>query len=406
MSTTHSVSEHGVVRQTAEYNLPAGYLRAFIVALVVAHHAVIAYCTFAPPPPVSLLAQPRWWRAFPVVNPQRWLGFDFLVGFNDIFFMSLMFFLSGLFVWASLRRKGPGKFLRDRGLRLGVPFLLSAALVAPLAYYPAYLQSGGQGVSGFVKFWLAQGDWPAGPAWFVWVLLVLDCLTAGLFRVAPGFADRIARFASGAAQRPFSFFLRLAGASAVAFIPMLLVFGPSDWIDFGPFFLQKSRILQYPVYFLAGIAVGAFGIERGLLAQDGKLAKRWWLWAIRAGVAFLISGTVSTLALNPRNAPHIYAWGTAAGVFWVLSCAASSFAFLAILVRFAKKPVRIFDSLRDNSYGIYLIHYAFVSWVQYALLRAVLPAAMKGCVAFAGALALSWITIAALRRIRPVARVI
>src|SRR5215467_13007348 len=42
--------------------------------------------------------------------------------FNDTFFMALMFLLSGLFVWPSLERKGSARFLRDRTLRLGVPF--------------------------------------------------------------------------------------------------------------------------------------------------------------------------------------------------------------------------------------------------------------------------------------------
>ena len=67
----------------------------------------------------TLVAQPRWWQAFPVVDPQKWTGFSFFVGFNDIFFMSLMFFLSGLFVSRSLERKGVSTFLRDRLLAAG-----------------------------------------------------------------------------------------------------------------------------------------------------------------------------------------------------------------------------------------------------------------------------------------------
>ena len=34
----------------------AGYLRAFVTVMVVAHHAVLAYHPFAPPPPASLAA--------------------------------------------------------------------------------------------------------------------------------------------------------------------------------------------------------------------------------------------------------------------------------------------------------------------------------------------------------------
>ena len=38
--------------------------------------------------------------------------------------MSLMFFLSGLFVPSSLARKGSGTFLSDRFLRIGLPLIL------------------------------------------------------------------------------------------------------------------------------------------------------------------------------------------------------------------------------------------------------------------------------------------
>src|ERR1700760_4356715 len=49
-----------------KYNYAVGYLRGFIVALVVAHHSALAYHPYAPPQPSTLLARPRWWMAFPI----------------------------------------------------------------------------------------------------------------------------------------------------------------------------------------------------------------------------------------------------------------------------------------------------------------------------------------------------
>ena len=80
------------------YNVSVGYLRAFITLLVVAHHAALAYHPYGPDAPRTLTAVPRMWQAFPVVDPQRSTILALLVGFNDIFFMALMFFISGLFV--------------------------------------------------------------------------------------------------------------------------------------------------------------------------------------------------------------------------------------------------------------------------------------------------------------------
>src|SRR5262249_970827 len=51
------------VESQSTYHYSLGYLRAFLVVLVVAHHSALAYYPFAPPMTGSLAAQPRWWQA-------------------------------------------------------------------------------------------------------------------------------------------------------------------------------------------------------------------------------------------------------------------------------------------------------------------------------------------------------
>jgi surface polysaccharide O-acyltransferase-like enzyme len=79
---------------------------------------------------------------------------------------------------------------------------------------------------------------------------------------------------------------------------------------------------------------------------------------------------------------------------------------LALFLRFVKVPRPVFDSLRDNSYGMYLIHYACVSWLQYAVLKVDASAPVKGLTVFLGTLVISWSVTAALRRIPAIARII
>jgi peptidoglycan/LPS O-acetylase OafA/YrhL len=390
---------------TAKYNYAIGYLRAFIVALVVAHHAALAYHPFAPPPPASLLTQPRWWGAFPVVDPMKWSGVSLLVGFNDIFFMSLMFFLSGLFVWHGLAKKGAATFLRDRLLRLGIPFVVATGLLAPLAYYPTYLQiSGHDGIAGFWQQWLSLGNWPAGPAWFIWVLFAFDCVAALLFVLAPKWGLKLGALTSGADRKPFRFFAALVAVSAVAYMPLAHIFNALAWSSFGPFTFQTSRILNYLVYFLIAVGVGAYGLDRGLLSPDGKLARRWFLWVARALLFFGVA-TGLAIAAFASGAPSP-AFSIAVDAGFVLSCAASCFAFLALFLRFAKSRSKVCDSLAANSYAIYLLHYAIVSWLQFALVPAAMPGVAKFLIVFPGALALSWAVAATIRRIPAVARVI
>ena len=171
--------------RNANYSIAIGYLRSAIIVVVVAVHSILAYCSFVP---LQILFGTRsgLWRAYPIVDGRRWAGFDPIVGFTDPFGMPLMFFLSGLFVWNSLQRKGIARFGRDRATRLGLPFAVAVAFLAPAAYYPTYLATaGGPPLKTFLRQWFSLGEWPSGPAWFIWILLVFDCLAAGFFLMMP-----------------------------------------------------------------------------------------------------------------------------------------------------------------------------------------------------------------------------
>jgi hypothetical protein len=388
----------------ASDDVAMGMLRAALTVLVLAHHSVIAYAPFAPAPSGSLLTEPRWWGGFPVVDSQRWAGFLLFAMFNDFFFMALLFFISGLFVWSSLSRKGSRSFLRDRAVRLGLPFLFAAAVIAPLAYYPSYLQRTAEpSLADFWRQWLSLGNWPAGPAWFLWMLLVFDVVAAVLFSVT---ATHGGLNLEGARRRPGVFFGVLIALSALAYIPLSIAFGSVTWTELGPFSFQTSRVFFYAVYFLAGVAVGAHGSQRGLLAPDGRLAERWPLWVMASYGAFGVTAYVVFIILAMPEGTVSRGWEIAGGLGFVTSCAASSFAFLALFVRFARRGGRALDSLRDNAYGMYVVHYAFVTWLQLSLLAAPLPAQVKAVAVIASTVALSWGTTAALRRLPAVARVI
>src|SRR6266852_8902919 len=113
-------------------------LRGFAILNVLAFHSFIAYIVSQPASPLPFDSPPYGWTANPIVDSARWFGFDLFCAFQYLYLMQLMFLLSGLFVWPSLSRKGVRTFLRDRFLRLGVPFLLGTYLLMPVAYYPVY----------------------------------------------------------------------------------------------------------------------------------------------------------------------------------------------------------------------------------------------------------------------------
>lgn len=405
MAVAQAVPPSVAATPAKQYVHAIGYLRASAVALVVAHHAVLAYHPFAPPPPPSLTAEPRWWPAFPVVDTERWGAFAAFASFNDIFLMSLLFFLSGLFVWSSLERKQAPGFLRDRLWRLGVPFAVGAGILAPLAYYPAYLQISGAGpFGGFWQQWLALGEWPAGPVWFVWVLLLFDAIAALLFVAFPGWGGSLGRSIAGVSRRPVAFFGLLVAVSALVYVPMRLKFHSLDWTLLGPFAFQTSRIFHYLAYFLIGVGIGAWGLRRGLLAPDGSLARHWSRWMGAAPAFFGVAAVIAIVTASEE--PETPARAIVGALSFVFSCAASSLAFLALFLRFVKSPSPLFDSLAANSYAIYLLHYPIVNWLQYALLPLSLPAFVKGAAVTVGALGLSWMAAITIRRVPAVARLV
>lgn len=389
---------------TGRTSLAIDNLRAIVILLVLSFHSVLAYLEFLPRQPFPFDDPPFLWRAFPIVDGQRWFGFDLFCAWQDVFLMSFFLLLSGLFTWPSLTRKGPRAFLADRVLRLGLPFAAVVIFLVPLAHYPTYLQTAADpSLADFWRHWRQLPFWPSGPMWFLWILLVGDLLSVGVYLLLAGRRDAALRLASYARQHPARFLAGLVLGSAMAYVPLALLFGPSDWAQGGPFAFQLSRPLHYAVYFLAGVAIGACGIERGLLAPDGPLTRHWRRWLFAAPLLFGLWAGTTALTL-PGPAP--LGLQILSGVSFALACFGSCFAMLAVAVRFARIRWQVLDSLKANAYGMYLIHYVFVVWLQYALLPADVPAVVKGAIVFAGTLALSWSLTAALRQLPAIAQVI
>jgi hypothetical protein len=390
-SISHSAAaEVRVAPKAKARNAALDRARTFITMLVLIHHSVIAYTYYGH------------------TDRQSFLGFDGVVLFNDSFFMSAMFFLSGLFVWPSLQRKGTGWFLRDRWWRLGLPFAVAALILMPVAYYAVELRLHPE-VS-FLAFWwqtITVGPWPSGPVWFVWVLLALDVLAAIVYRAAPGLVEAIGRLSLASFAKPGLFFWALLIASIIVYVPAVLYFGASRWFAIGPVAVQASRILLYLVYFLAGVGIGAVPFDKGLLAGDGGLARRWpvWLAATILTYGCIIGLVYVRHAVLPDvdNPPQW--WRVAYAMAFVSYSAAQTFNILALFLRFDNDGSSILDPLRDSAYGIYLIHYVPVLWLQYFLYDysfspvMQLTAIIKAIIVFVLTLAISWAATAGLRRL-------
>jgi hypothetical protein len=363
---------------------------------VVLHHSVVNYTHFGNG------------------DKARWLGFDLVVLFNDSFFMACMFLISGLFVRDSLARRGTANFIGNRAWRLGVPYLVSIFVLMPIAYYPTFLRYHLPGTTdfNFFHFWwrtLTVGPWPSGPAWFLWVLLFFDVVVGLLWAAIPEAINGLGRAIYALRYRPGVAFAAFLIFSIVVYLPMRLWVGDAAWFepDGFPLPIQTSRILLYSGYFLVGVGIGAIDLKSGLFAVNGELSARWKVWL---AFAALFYGAILLLVYAHHNwvdfnSPPLW-WRVGYGLAFALFSGAMTIAEISLFLRFAQSRLAFLDAMRPQAYGIFLVHYIFIIYLQYAVYDPPLPVFVKFAIVFVGTLSLSWATTLLLRKVPVVGRMI
>jgi surface polysaccharide O-acyltransferase-like enzyme len=138
------------------------------------------------------------------------------------------------------------------------------------------------------------------------------------------------------------------------------------------------------------------------------LAKRWPLWlgvaaafyALILGLVYVHHNWIADFDSPPRW------WSVGYALAFAIFSGAMCFAVPAVQLRFAKADWRLLDAMQPSAYGIYLLHYIFIIWLQYAVYDLPLHAGAKFLLVFTGTLSMSWALTIALRKIPFVARMI
>lgn len=366
-------------------NLWVDYLRSAITVLVVAHHSALAYTSF------SVFNKDAYiLSTHAVVDNKRWPALDYFVSFNDTFFMSLMFLIGGLFFFPAIDKKGIGLFIKDKIFRLLIPFLLLGTLLMLLAYFPSfYLAKNSTDLGVYIKDFFTIEAWPVGPPWFLWLLFVFNVIAALVYRLFPAKYGLFWAEVFNVKIKAFKLFLILFLIGLLAYLPMAGYFGPYSWTGFYPFDFQLSRLLLYFAYFGIGAAVGRMSLNEGVFAKKSSAVKQYPLWCSLAIIAF-----ISMLFFNSEIVKQ-----QLGNPFFVLCCTLMCLAFISAFSKLLVKNIPWWDSLSKHAYLIYLLHFVFVTWIQFGLLNFDLPVPIKFLAVFLLSLALSWITAYLLRKI-------
>lgn len=317
------------------------HLRTLVILLVVSMHACVTYSHVG-----------DWYvMAERVPSLPEKLVFIFWQAHLQSFFMGLLFFISGYFAHGALGRHGPGRFLRERAVRLGLPTLLYMLVIHPFillglnpwhADFPPFAE--------FYVRYLLTGRFlgSSGPLWFAFALLIFCVVLVVWRRVRPAGATAGNAAVPGAAQL-WRFGLLLAvGTFAMRLCQPL----GTNVLNF-----QLGYFVQYVAAFAAGVAAARSG---WLLPLSASATAR------RAGRLALVGGPVLLLVLvvalikhpvggDPQNGG--WHWQALALAGWEqLTGLGLSLGLLALFARRFNRDGPVLRWLADRSFAVYVLH--------------------------------------------------
>jgi glucans biosynthesis protein C len=362
-------------------------LRYLMVVLVVLFHAVAAYAVIAP----------HW-----PVHDTTILAANVIREFLDVFLMPVLFFAAGYFALPSLMKHGRREFLKDKVLRLLVPWALAVFVVLPLALYDQPVKP----VRPFWRYWLTYvtsfhtrlrfmeapiGITTQAVYWFISLLfvffVVFALIQALIWRLRGGAVLPVAH--PPASSRSVLVALIVFGSvTSVAYFALLLLVPDSSWFTLSAFLeFQVTRLVPFAGCF----ALGVYAQSRGWFATRRPLGQltAWGALSIVLSAAYLWFGRPVFVDTSGKA---ILSVGYLLG-FAVLR----SFLLVSLLVFMVSMGVAYWDRagglgrrLASSSYDIYLVHFLIVVALQTALLKWTGgPVVAKIAIVFFAALGLS-----------------
>jgi len=244
------------------------YLRAGVVALVMAHHTAITYG-----------AAGSWYYSDNGTSLLPKILLTMFTAFNQAYFMAFLFFLSGYLSIPSYTRKGAARYAVDRVRRFGIPLVVYLFAISPIVSWIAIAAHPGVHPP-LLAYWrteyLSLRTFDAGPLWFVEALLLMDLLFVAWARwfarvdltVRPG-----GSFPRGRLLAVFALLLGAASFLVRQGMPVGATF----------FSLQLAYFPSYVAMFVLGLLAWR---QRWLDAIPDA-ASRWARWAVVGSIVLL-----------------------------------------------------------------------------------------------------------------------
>jgi surface polysaccharide O-acyltransferase-like enzyme len=337
------------------------HLRAALVILVVLHHLALVYGGIPP----------FYYFEPPFNDPLAGLMALVFVLFNQAWFMGALFLLAGYFTPGSFDRKGPGSFLKDRLLRLGIPLIIFIFVLSPIASIGYFLMPASlTGITGPPTWQEYPNLIGIGPMWFVAMLLIFSFgyavwrtltknrtsssmsepslpsyLHIGIFILALALVSYLIRIIVPLGQ-PVSLFVNFLSFPTIAYLP------------------------QYLSFFVLGTVASRHDWFQTLPNSMGVVG---FVTAVVAGVALFpiafISLLVSIENASQQLPPFGYGtWQSAVYALWdSIFAVGMCLGLIPLFRRFFNERGRFGRFLSQHSYAVYIIHIPIVVFLAFAL---------------------------------------
>ena len=364
-------------------------LRSVMTVFVILHHTAITY------------GAPGAWY-YNELRPSASVTGLVLIMFvatNQAYFMGFFFMLAGYFTPASLERKGYGRFLGDRFLRLGVPLLAYIFVLNPLTVALIRSYEGKGFWSLFVYYW-RHTIIGAGPLWFAQALLMFSIGYCAWRALAGAPLKNTAR-----TDRPVPTTVWWVGSALAVGVGALAIrqFVPTGVNIIG---LQLGYFASYIFLFALGIAAWRHDWLRRLEWKHARLLVvglvfTWPLMLIAILVAQALygpgksnfGGGLSWPAIVYALWEPLVAWGLIA-------------AWLLVFRAYMNRPSSLWSWTNRRAYAVYIIHPPVLVGVTLLLHHWVAPALVKFVVAGALACIACWLIADPLVRLPGMRRIV
>jgi len=340
-------------------------LRTFLILMVVVLHSGLVY---------EAVLQNSWI----VVDPVKNNNIGLIRMYLDLFVMFSIFFISGYFVPASVKKQSSITYLKSKFKRIMLPWLIAVFTLIP-AYKFIFLYSRGlqqeEWYSYFHFFERTGTDlsfYANNPVqnwlWFLPVLFLFQVIYLGLYKI------KVLRVKIS--LKTAVFFTFLIGTIYGVTVSTL---GLAGWYHSAILHFQNERLLVYFLSFLLGTLCYKLNVF------EGGLNKKWY---IASNVVLTISLAVFTVvALNtffnlidPQR-QYYFISAFVDRIFYYGTGLISMLSILHVLLYVFQKSLNksgiLLSELSRNSYSVYIIHTVVLGVIAVTLLDVNLPAMVK-----------------------------